>query len=164
MFDIGEPWIVGEIARLPWILLEIEELHLMYLRIDDELVPFSANTTLIADVAAEDGIVKGLAAVQEWCNAGELNGGWNGCAGEFARSRKHAVLIDEFVDDSSRLNARSRNEQRHAHAAIVEILLAHETVLADGETMVGSKDDIGVRGAARLLERRENSSDLRVQI
>ena len=41
-------------------------------------------------------------------------------------------------------HAWAAHDERDAHAVVVEILLAHQAVLADAQTMVGGVDDDGV--------------------
>ncbi len=76
----------------------------------------------------------------------------------------HAVLVNELVNNSAWFDTRTRDDEWHANAAFVEILLAQETMLTNSEAVVCRKDDVGVCCAPGLLDRVQNSADLRIHV
>ena len=94
--------------------------------VDDEFVVLGANGALEIAVPTEDGVVelRGL-AVDQGHEAGELDRTRRGDAGQFARCRKRAVLVNKRVDLLSFWDSGPNDDVGHADTVIVKILLAH---------------------------------------
>ena len=74
-----------------------------------------------------------------------------GDAGEFERSRHDILKIDGRVTLLAGGNSRTEHDKRHTHAVIVHVLLAEQTVMAEGQAMISRKEDVGVSAQRGLL-------------
>ena len=61
-------------------------------------------------------------------------------------------------------NVRPDDHERHSNAVIVQILFAHQTVLAARQSVIGGEKDPGVVRFAGRFERVQNASDHRVHV
>ena len=66
---------------------------------------------------------------------------------------KHVVQVAQSLEPLAGGDTRSANDQRDAHAVVVHVLLAQQTVLPDGQPVVGGVDHDGVIGVAGVGER-----------
>ena len=62
------------------------------------------------------------------------------------------------------LDAWANRDERHVRAVIVQVLLAEQPVMADGQPVVGAEKDVGVLRLAGGVERVEDAPDLRVHV
>ena len=157
--------ILGEVLRLPGVSLEVEQLHLVDVRVANQLVPLGANHALEVAIRSVDRIVEFLfPARQKRDQAGELHRFGRFNAGHLAGGGEGALQVDHRVDLSARLNARAAEDIRHADRMIVLVLLAHQSVLSDSQAVVGREDDDGVVGLAASFQGVEDAAEVVVRV
>ncbi len=88
----------------------------------------------------------------------------DGQAGKVAERREDVQQIGVAVARLAPRHAGAGEDQRHPHRVLVEVLLAHQAVLADRQAVVAGHDDDGVVGEAALLQHVEQAAGLRVQV
>ena len=85
-------------------------------------------------------------------------------AGQFEAGRHHVLQVNRRVDFSIAGDTGTDGNERHTDAMIVKVLLAEQTVMADGQTMIGGEKNVGVVSQRRFVECVENAADLRVHV
>ena len=159
------PGLGGEVPRLVGVVPQVEQLAVVDLRVHDELPSRVAHRTHQVAEGEEHGLadLRTLALPERpEVSAGQPVRRLD--PGEGADRREEVEEVRERSGGAPGGDAGAGDDERAAHAVLVEALLAQQPVAAQRQAVVGRVDDDRVVRVPRLLQRREDPPDLLVEV
>ena len=169
-------WLVDQILGFVWIGVEIEELpghhavddglnQLMALVFDAALIGrarWMTENALISGVDLPAVFVGGF--VEQGGQAMARGAIGHGDARQFKQGGVKVEQIEQRLAPQASRHAGTAHDKRNAHAVVVEVLLAHEPVLAHAQAVIRGIDDDGVVAQSARVQRLEDAADIVIHV